>query len=145
MAGLYFSQRLKSREETLKEIIQLLREMSLLIRHRALTVEELFNELSRYTFIQSICDPEAIGDFRSCWLKSVNELSELQFEEREILKSVGLSLGTSDIEGQLSMLEVNIELLSTYVSDAHEQYNKKAKLYRTCGILGGLFLAIIVI
>jgi stage III sporulation protein AB len=144
VTGLYFSYRLKIREESLRELTQVLREMALLIRHRALPVKDLFEELSRYDFIGSVNN--AIGaDFRGNWLTVTDELTELAESERSIIKSVGLSLGTSDVQGQLSMLEVNAQLLAKHGDEAHEQYNKKGKLYRSCGLLAGLFLAVLII
>lgn len=117
--------------------------MALLIRYRALPVSELFNELSRYEFIRRVSEWGNAG--RENWVSVTNELTELEDTERGIVKSVGMSLGTSDINGQLSMLEVNSQLLAKQVEIAHEQYIKKGKLYRSAGILAGLFVAILVI
>jgi stage III sporulation protein AB len=150
-AGLYFSYRLKMREESLHEIIRALREMSLLIRYRALTVHELFRELSRYEFINSVVKsgeelpPNIPSDFRGGWSEAADGLTELERGERGVIKSIGLSLGTSDTEGQLSMLEVNLQLLSKYKEEAREEYIKKGKLYRSFGLLAGMFIAVVII
>jgi stage III sporulation protein AB len=141
-AGLYFSCRLKMREEALRELTQVLREMSLLIRHRALPVKDLFVELSRYEFIAKISKNNDFREFRENWVEACDELTELEKSEREILKSVGLALGTSDVEGQISMLEVNAQLLSKSCDEAHEMFLKKGKMYRSIGMLAGLFVAI---
>ena len=143
-AGLHFSCRLKMREESLRELISLLREMALLIRHRALPVRDLFAELSRYEFIR-IVDKSGCKDFRNDWGAAANSLTELEEPERSILKSIGQSLGASDIDGQLVMLEVSIQQLEKYANEAHEQLMKKGKLYRTMGVLAGLFVAILII
>jgi stage III sporulation protein AB len=115
--------------------------MALLIRFRTLPVRELFAELSRYEFIRAVGASE---DFRDNWAKAADDLTELQEGERGVLKSVGAALGTSDVDGQLSMLEVNTRLLDKYADEAHEQYERKGKLYRTCGLLAGLFAAILI-
>jgi stage III sporulation protein AB len=115
--------------------------MALLIRFRTLPVRELFTELSRYEFIRNI---GATEDFRGKWAAAADELAELQEGERDVLKSVGLALGTSDVDGQLSMLEVSAKRLSDYGDEAHAEYLKKGKLYRTCGLLAGLFAAILI-
>lgn len=117
--------------------------MALLIRYRALPVKELFQELSRYEFIQRVSEWGGAG--RENWVSVANELTELEESERGIVKSIGLSLGTSDINGQLSMLEMNSQLLAKQIEIAHEQYMKKGRLYRSVGILAGLFVAILVI
>jgi stage III sporulation protein AB len=140
---MYFSSRLKKREETLLEFAQIFREMALLIRHRTLPVNDLFAELSRYEFIERIASTG--DDFRGSWASVTNTLTELEEGERDIIKSVGRALGTSDVDGQLSMLEVNTKLLCSYSEAARELYSQKGKLYRTCGILTGLFMAILII
>ena len=144
ITGLYFSYRLKMREESLRELTQVLREMALLIRYRALPVKDLFSELSRYEFISNVGG--AVGaDFRGGWVTAADKLTELGEYERKVVKSVGLSLGTSDIEGQIGMLEVNAEILSKHSEEAHEQYVKKGNLYRIFGVLAGMFIAVLLI
>jgi len=146
-AGLYFSYRLKKREESLNELTRALQEMALLIRYRTLPVNELFTELSRYEFIRNVGEVSKTDgtDFRRGWVTATDQLAELENGERSIIKSVGLSLGTSDVEGQLSMLEVNAKLLEKYGNEAREQYMKKGKLYRSFGVLAGIFIAILII
>lgn len=118
--------------------------MTLLIRYRALPVKELFRELSRYDFIKSVSIPES-GDFRESWTNAADSLYELDKSERDIVKSVGFSLGNSDVEGQLSMLEVNAALLKNNADKAGELYLKKGKMYRSFGVLGGLLAAVMII
>jgi stage III sporulation protein AB len=104
----------------------------------------LFTELARYEFIANVSD--FVGaDFRGKWIIAADELTELSENERAIVKSVGLSLGTSDIQGQLSMLDVNVQLLDKHCEQAGEQYIKKGKLYRSVGVLTGVLLAILLI
>jgi stage III sporulation protein AB len=116
--------------------------MSLLIRHRALPVRDLFTELSRYEFFAAFDENR---DFRSDWIAVTESLTELGESERGIIKSVGMALGASDVQGQLSMLEVNAQLLDKYSQEAHEEYRVKGKLYRSIGVLAGLFIAILII
>jgi len=103
----------------------------------------MLNELARYDFIKNVRVSDN-GDFRESWAAAADSLYELDKTDREIIKSVGLSLGNSDIRGQLSMLEANSALLCRNADEAREQYIKKGKLYRSCGVLGGLFAAIMI-
>ena len=140
------------REDTLRDLVRTFREMSLLIRHRALPIGELFRELSSNEFISRVLElremHELSGEgscFRESWNKTADELNELSESERSTIKSIGRSLGASDIEGQLSMLEVNAALLENFAEEAHEQYIQKGKLYRSMGTLAGLFAAVMII
>jgi len=130
------------REDSLRELTRVLQEMSLLIRHRALPVSDLFTEMSRYEFITKV---GSACDFRDGWAKAADGLDELHESERAIVRSVGMALGTSDVQGQISMLEVNARLLSQHGDEAHEEYRVKGKMYRSIGILAGLFMAILII
>jgi len=122
----------------------MLSEMSLLIRCRALPVKDLFRELGRYGFLNNVNAGEN-GDFRDSWYAAADALTELDKSERDIVKNVGFSLGNSDSSGQLSMLEANSKLLEIAAEEVREQYNKKGKLYRSIGVLGGLFAAILIL
>jgi hypothetical protein len=148
--------------------------MALLIRCGALPVNELLNALSGYSFIKEVniirneayivsheanktnpgesCSENLSGfdkpentDFRKDWFKAADRLYELEESERSIIKSIGSFLGGSDIQGQLSMLEINSELLKRNGNEAREQYLKKGKLYRTFGLLAGLFAAVMIL
>lgn len=114
--------------------------MALLIQYRALPVKDLFRELSHYEFIRKVSE---LG--RENRVTVINELTELEDSERSIVKSVMGALGTSDISAQLSMLEVNARLLEKQAEEAREQYAKKGKLYRSVGVLAGLFAAILIL
>jgi stage III sporulation protein AB len=143
--GAYYSLRLKKREETLRELTQMLCEMSILIRHRRLSVGEIFSELERYEFIANIGDSENTRRWRDNWNYVADGLTYLKAEERNVLKSVGATLGTSDADGQLAMLKANAELLEGFRAEAYKEYLAKGKLYRTCGVLAGIFAAIMII
>ena len=70
---------------------------------------------------------------------------DLTFEDERILIDFGLTLGKTDIEGQLRNIEVTIEKLKGQLIYAKESRDKYGKLYKTMGTLGGVALAIILI
>ena len=144
---MYYSTRLKKREETLRELTQMLCEMSILIRHQRLSVNELFEQLSRYEFIANVGTGNSISTkrWRDNWNYVADGLIWLKDEERAVLKSVGVALGTTDADGQLAMLKTNATLLEAFRVEAYNDYLAKGKLYRTCGVLAGIFAAVIII
>jgi len=117
--------------------------MSILIRHRRLSVDELFSELSRYDFIGNLGDSDK--NWRENWDYIAQGYTCLKPPERDVLKAVGRSLGTSDTEGQLAMLKTNAKLLEAFRAEASGEYVSKGKLYRTCGVLAGIFAAVLII
>ena len=64
---------------------------------------------------------------------------------QDILKKLGKLLGQTDVEGQISEIEVVTKFLDTQLSNAEEERNKNEKMYRTLGIVSGLTIAIILI
>lgn len=148
-AGLYRSAELKKREILLAELLRLLEKMSAQIRYRALPLGDLFTELDSAgggKFINKVAEYANNGvNRRGAWNEAVCDFGELDPGDREILLSVGNSLGGSDIAGQLSMLELSGELLAVRQREAAETSSRKGAVYRSVGLLAGLGLAIIVI
>jgi stage III sporulation protein AB len=143
--GLYRSAELKRRERLLAEIIQLLENMAVQIRYRAVPLGELFESLNGGEFLARVGE-NCVGtlNYREAWNTAVSEFPELE-AERDILLSVGNSLGSSDTAGQVAMLELNKELLTVRLAEAAETASRKGAMYRSVGFLSGLGAAIIVL
>ena len=75
---------------------------------------------------------------------SINNTS-LQKEDIDVLKSLGKMLGNTDLEGQVSQIDLTINLLKEQIKQATEEKNKNSKLYKTLGIATGLTMAIILV
>jgi stage III sporulation protein AB len=142
--GLYRSAELKRRERLLAEIIQLLENMAVQIRYRALPLSELFNELQGSEFLERVGANCVRPKWREAWNAAAADFPEL-IEERDILVSIGNSLGSSDTAGQVAMLELNKELLTSRLAEASDTATKKGAMYRSVGVLAGLGLAIIIV
>lgn len=81
--------------------------------------------------------------FPLAWKRSVSTSSGLTSEIRDMLLSLGDSLGTSDLAGQLMTLERAEHELEVIYEKALEQYRTKGKLYRCLGVLGGMSAALL--
>ena len=67
----------------------------------------------------------------------------LKDDEMYIITSFGKLLGASDAVGQLENIELTSSKLVMCENLALEDERKHAKLYRSLGIIGGMFLAIL--
>ena len=86
---------------------------------------------------------ENAGD---AWVKAYDDVpSNLIEEDIVILKNLGRLLGQTDIEGQLSQIEVVTQFLDDQLENAKQEKIKNEKMYRTLGIVGGLTISIILI
>ncbi len=81
--------------------------------------------------------------FPIAWKRSVSISSGLTSEMKDMLLSLGDSLGTSDLAGQLMTLDRAEHELEVIYEKALEQYRTKGKLYRCLGVLGGMSAALL--
>lgn len=150
--GINMSQTLKERVIRIELIKRMLDEISTLIRHRALTVSEIVDELNKSTVYKELDfinfaknDITERIPFSNVWEKSIIRDKKLFQEERKELISLGYSLGTSDIDGQLSALSIIKNKFDIIAEKSNFEYTKKGKLYRTLGVLCGVFISILLI
>lgn len=78
------------------------------------------------------------------WNRSVDEIANIMNEEdRNVLKNLGKLLGKTDIEGQISEIQLVSVFLNTQIKLAEEDKKKNEKMYRTLGGIIGLVIVII--
>lgn len=146
------SEALKSRETVCREIRDLLAEISVYIRYRSLNVYEIARELNvsghfqHLDFIKNLPAEYAPNeDFHTLWSKAVDSDPHMAADEKALLRSFGAVLGTSDIEGQLLLVEGALEDLKKIENKRSEEYRRKGKLYRSLGMLFGVMAGILFI
>ena len=64
-------------------------------------------------------------------------------EDKNILKRLGKLLGQTDVNGQVSEIEVTEEFLSIQIEKAEEEKKKNQKMCKTLGVVTGLVFCII--
>ncbi len=90
------------------------------------------------------------GNFslKSSWRLSFESISEnikLSSTEKNIILKLGNNLGACHTEGQIEILNKNIEILQQCLKSAKEFKKKKGKLSIILGVGVGLFIAVIFI
>lgn len=83
--------------------------------------------------------------FPACWEEALAADKSLSSAERGVLETVGQTLGSTDLAGQLAALELCDERLAAMQTEAESRAKQKGGLCRSMGILGGLFLVIILL
>ena len=127
-------------------------EMATLIRYRAVRCKELMTELcgketySGFDFMQKldIALKSGIG-ITEAWQTSAIQARFITESDREILLSTGEQLGTTDIEGQLSMLTMSAGLAEKNLREAREESRVKGPMYRRIGFFGGAVAALVLL
>lgn len=80
------------------------------------------------------------------WKRAVDKDSEamcLKKEDCEIIKLLSQELGTCGREEQIKNIRHVKALLDKQIITAEEDYKKSAKLYKSLGVSGGIFIAIL--
>ena len=150
LTGILLSYRLRERVETLRQLSAMLDEIILHIRWGASTVQEIIDNLcmnsaySHLGFLPLLNSSKA--DFITRWNNAVDSWSDKRsITDIELLRSLANGLGESDTEGQLSWYMQKKAYVDAALSEAAEEYGKKARLYRTLGVLCGVFIAVVMV
>ena len=78
-------------------------------------------------------------------VNEISRLNELTDYDRQVISNGIISLGKTDVEGQISVINMTCDTLENQLIDSIEAKKKNTKLYKTVGIATGLMLAIVFI
>ena len=80
------------------------------------------------------------------WKDAVDKCnSNLNKEDKEIVKKLGNLLGQVDVEGQLKEIELVNEFIDSQIGKAEEERKKNERLYRVLGATIGMTIVIILV
>lgn len=101
------------------------------------SIEKLFRQMShQITFKKT----------NEVWTRCIQEADlSLKQEDKDVIKKLGKLLGQTDVEGQISEIEVTQSFLDTQIIKAEEAKKKNQKMYKTLGVVMGLVFVIILI
>ena len=150
--GFLLSNRYKQRVIELKEIKNFLGILKTKIRFTYEPLPEIFSEnLESFedNILELIKNAKNKMNFMSAgiaWQEAIEETNlNLNLEDKNILKKMGKLLGKTDIEGQLSEIEVTENFINKQIDKAEEEKGKNEKMYKTLGIVAGIGMVIILI
>lgn len=148
--GQYYSASASMRIRALEQILLLAGLIKSELAYCRTPVRELMrhiiehSELSELPFLKQcsqMCE-QGIA-FPSAWSAALNKrcaAKALRREDIELLHAFGTQLGTTDLEGQLSLCGLYTRLFEERLVQAREWKRKYAKLYTSLGVLGGLLI-----
>lgn len=150
--GFYLSDRLKKRRDFLRAMSGALSFTATEMEFAHHTLDNIFMRAdispALYGFFKMCSDTMKKSGVRSAWNRSVSDCSEkaaLKTEDKEVLLQLGSQIGMSDIEGQKNAIKRTITHLNEYAKSADEEYVRLSKPYKSCGILLGVFVLIMII
>jgi len=115
-------------------------------------IKDIFSEISHIVykdtdniFIKTIYELEN-NSISEAWYRAIDmNKSDLNKEDTEIIKMLGKLLGRTDIEGQISEIDLTSSFIDKQIKKAEYEKNKNAKLYKTLGTVLGLVIVILLI
>jgi len=150
--GLTLSERLNERLKLLKSFKQLLQQFKISIDYRIPSLYDLFSSASDQMiigFTQRVASMLNQGISPEICIKEAIEKDScgklLSSEEKYFIIGILSEIGSSDIEGQISLLENAIEHIDYYIENAIENKRKNTKVYMTSSLYLGLVIAILLI
>lgn len=150
LIGKYISQKYKFRLDELEEMKNALNIFKSKIKFTYEPIPEIFKEISLNASknISNIFDI-AIKNMKKdnaniAWEKSVDEcVTNLNKEDKQVLKTLSKLLGQTDSEGQISQIEITQNFIDVQIKNAQEEKQKNEKLYSRLGTTIGLAIVII--
>ena len=88
---------------------------------------------------------ERAEQFPECWQTALSEDRTLPPDVRRVLEQTGSILGSMPLEEQISALRVQQTRLAELTAQYSDTERQKGTLYRSLGILSGLFFVIILL
>lgn len=150
--GLIISKTYENRVNELKEFKNILNIIKTKMRFTYEPLGDIFMQIGKdkKTKVENIFDDMAnkiqVCQAKETWENCIQEASvSINQEDKDILKRLGKLLGQTDIEGQISEIEVTQNFLNLQIEKAEEEKKKNQKMYKTLGVVIGLAFVIILI
>ena len=148
--GLVISKTYENRVVELKEFKNILNIMKTKIKFTYEPLAEIFKQIANNndTNVEKIFGQMAnqitYYQTREVWENCIQDADiSINQEDKDILKRLGKLLGQTDVEGQVSEIEVTQNFLNMQIEKAEEDKKKNQKMYKTLGVTIGLIFVII--
>ena len=150
LIGRYLSRKYIIRVNELEEMRNALNMLQSKIKFTYEPIPEIFGEI-----VQATCgsvgqvfrlakEKMTTNTANIAWEKAVEESeNNLTKEDKYVLKTLSKLLGQTDVEGQISQIEITQKFLETQLKEAQQQKEKNEKLYSKLGTTIGLAIVII--
>lgn len=152
LIGILQSQKYVSRVNELKEFKNALNIFKTKIRFTGETIPEIFLEISNNIgsnigeiFKIASNNMQLVGAGRAWDLALDLDILNLNKEDINALKNMSKLLGQTNVEGQISQIDLTNSFLDMQIAKAEKEREKSEKLYRMLGMVIGIAIVIILI
>lgn len=147
--GLYLSSKEKKHTSTIEAIEKMFCETRLMLKFESVTFKELIGYLkksSQTKMLRFLEIDENSLDLRHIIIRSIKENKDNLYDNEIFqLESFFSQFGETDLDGQIALAERYGEIFRESLQKLREESVKKCRLYNSLGVLGGAFVAIMLI
>jgi stage III sporulation protein AB len=151
-AGVIISNKYKNRVEELKEMKKGFSILETKMKYTYDVLPEIMQDVSMSLSknIKNIFANTAINmkqyNAKEAWNYAIEQSNtNMNKEDIELLKGFGKLLGKTDIDGQVSQIELTSNFLETQIEKAEQEQRVNSKLYKTLGGVLGLAIVILLV
>ena len=148
--GRLLSKKYVYRLDELEEIKNALNILKTKIKFSYEPIPDIFEEISKTSMknigniFKRAKEKMDIKTANEAWEEAVIETeSNLKADDKNVLKALSKLLGQTDMEGQISQIEITEKFLDTQIKEAEEEKKKNEKLYTRLGTIMGLAMVIV--
>lgn len=150
--GLLISNKYRKRVEELSNMKKALNIFETKMKYTYQPIPDIFEEISKnfndnvgkvFKTANENMQTKSASESWNIALDTVN--TNMQKNDIQVLKGLSKLLGKTDIQGQISEIELTDNFLNIQLDEAKASLNKNEKLYKNLGIITGLALVIILI
>lgn len=150
--GFLMSQKYEKRVQELKDFKSALTVFKTKIRFTYAPLKDIFEDISKsissktsqvFRLASEYMEKENATD---CWYKALDDIElEITKEDKETIKSLGKLLGKTDLEGQISEIDLCLNFLEKQIEKSEIERDKNSKLYKALGSIAGIGIIIILL
>lgn len=136
LLGFYQSYKLSLRKRSVADVLVFLNRINTNIRYRT---DDIF------TLVDECAEGSLVPLKNNTDYQQAVEALPFHKDDKKLLKRFFANLGTTDIEGQLSHIELYTRLFDEQYRTAKSEIEKKSKLYKMSGLFSGLAFVVILV
>ena len=141
---------LKKRVSALCEISEFMNVIKIKITYELCDIPSALASLSSKYYIAKKCHDHIKSgkSLKDAWGFAIDGLGEemhLKSQDKSLLKDFCVCLGETDIEGQISNVDMFLELLKKNISESKSKLNDKSKVILSTSMFAGLLISILLI
>lgn len=150
--GFLMSKKYEKRVQQLKDFKSALTIFKTKIRFTYAPLKDIFEDISKSISSKTsqvfklVSECLEVENATNCWDRALNDIElEITNEDKETIRPLGKLLGKTDVEGQLSEIDLCLTFLEKQIEKSEMERDKNSKLYKTLGSIAGIGIIIILL